>query len=289
MGWGGLGMMAFLALAHMWDATQLMGWGGLGMMAFLALAHMWDATQLMGWGGLGMMAFLALAHMWDATQLMGWGGLGMMAFLALAHMWDATQLMGWGGLGMMAFLALAHMGLASQAERPKPVVGHGKDVPQSQVETQLGTSRSQNKKLKTNGSVLWKYEANKANVDMIALLPHSHWSLLATLRVPQVFQVFRRQAFSLSTFPTFKRNFYLFKRYQFWKNFGSLLWQKQWKHHVNLPDREIKTFCSSSDLHPKTCKTTKYWKVANSENPWNIQTSKNSRVINGDVALLNVR
>ena len=33
----------------MLDATQLMGWGGVGMLTFLVLAHMFDATQLMGW------------------------------------------------------------------------------------------------------------------------------------------------------------------------------------------------------------------------------------------------
>ncbi len=40
-------------LAHMVDATQVRGWGGVGMMTFLALAHMCDATQLMGGGGWG--------------------------------------------------------------------------------------------------------------------------------------------------------------------------------------------------------------------------------------------
>ena len=35
------------------DATQVIGWGGVGMMTFLALAHMCDATQLIGWGGGG--------------------------------------------------------------------------------------------------------------------------------------------------------------------------------------------------------------------------------------------
>ena len=57
---------------------ELVGWGGLGMMTFFALAHMWHATQLLGWwGGLGMMTFFALAHMWHATQLLGWwGGVG---------------------------------------------------------------------------------------------------------------------------------------------------------------------------------------------------------------------
>ena len=32
----------------------VVGWGGLGMMTFFALAHMWHATQLLGWwGGVG--------------------------------------------------------------------------------------------------------------------------------------------------------------------------------------------------------------------------------------------
>ena len=29
----------------------VVGWGGLGMMTFFALAHMWHATQLLGWWG----------------------------------------------------------------------------------------------------------------------------------------------------------------------------------------------------------------------------------------------
>ena len=45
------------------------GWGGgVGMMTFLSLEHMWHATHL---------TFLALAHMWHATQVMGRvGGVG---------------------------------------------------------------------------------------------------------------------------------------------------------------------------------------------------------------------
>ena len=80
-----------------WYATG-QGWVG-GMITFLALAHMLDATQLVrgGWGG--MITFLALAHMLDATQLVrgGWGG--MITFLALAHMLDATQLVRGGWVG----------------------------------------------------------------------------------------------------------------------------------------------------------------------------------------------
>ena len=56
--------MTFLALAHMWHATQLMGRGGWWrFLMFFALAHMWHATQLIGWW---MMTFLAL-DMWHAT------------------------------------------------------------------------------------------------------------------------------------------------------------------------------------------------------------------------------
>ena len=35
-------------LRHWWGG---LGWGGVGMLTFLALAHMLDATQLMGWDG----------------------------------------------------------------------------------------------------------------------------------------------------------------------------------------------------------------------------------------------
>ena len=78
-------------------AIDGVGWGG--MLTFLALAHILDATQYVnvpctcthvgcyaidgvGWGG--MLTFLALAHMLDATQYVN------------VH---ATQLMGWGGVG----------------------------------------------------------------------------------------------------------------------------------------------------------------------------------------------
>ena len=64
VGWGGLGMMTFLALAHMFDATQ--------QDVSLGLAHMFDATQ--------QDVSLGLAHMFDATQqdvsCGGWGGVG---------------------------------------------------------------------------------------------------------------------------------------------------------------------------------------------------------------------
>ena len=49
-------------------------WGGVGILTFGELAHMFDATEVMGWGGVGILTFGELAHMFDATQVMGWGG-----------------------------------------------------------------------------------------------------------------------------------------------------------------------------------------------------------------------
>ena len=57
-------------LRKSWDGVGL-GWGG--VVTFLALAHMVDATQVMGSGGLGggvgMMTFLALAQKVSCTCL----------------------------------------------------------------------------------------------------------------------------------------------------------------------------------------------------------------------------
>ena len=39
-----------------------MGWGGVGMMTFLAYEHIFDATE--------MMSFLAYEHIFDATEMM---------------------------------------------------------------------------------------------------------------------------------------------------------------------------------------------------------------------------
>ena len=82
------------------DATQVVGWGGVGMITFLALAHMVGAVQhhvsctcthgwcyatscflhLHTWLVLRNIKFLALAHMVGATQHhevgWGWGGVG---------------------------------------------------------------------------------------------------------------------------------------------------------------------------------------------------------------------
>ena len=58
VGWGGVGMLTFLAHAHMLDATQ--------QDVSLGVAHMIDATQ--------QDVSLGLAHMFDATE--HWGGVG---------------------------------------------------------------------------------------------------------------------------------------------------------------------------------------------------------------------
>ena len=47
-----------------------------GMLTFLEVAHMVDATALIVWGGVGMLTFLEVAHIVDATALIGWGGVG---------------------------------------------------------------------------------------------------------------------------------------------------------------------------------------------------------------------
>ena len=55
-----------------------MGWGGNGMMTFLAHVHIFDATSeclscyteiMVGWGGDGMMTILAHVHIFDATSV----------------------------------------------------------------------------------------------------------------------------------------------------------------------------------------------------------------------------
>ena len=142
LGWGGVGMVTFLALAHMVGATQVMGWGGVGV----------------GWGGDdnvpctcthgrcyashgigGMITFLELAHRVGATQVMGWGGVGvgwggddnvpctcthgrcyatscslhLHTWSVLRKSWDGVGL-GWGGVGMITFLELANMVDATQ-------------------------------------------------------------------------------------------------------------------------------------------------------------------------------
>ena len=61
-----------------------MGWGGVGMMTFLAHEHIFDATEMCrslhmntslmlrrtGVGWVGMMTFLAHQHIFDATEMM---------------------------------------------------------------------------------------------------------------------------------------------------------------------------------------------------------------------------
>ena len=62
-----------------WSGNGL-GWVGLGMMTFLALAHMWHATQLMGggvgWGGDDVLGTCTHVTCYATDRVMGWGGLG---------------------------------------------------------------------------------------------------------------------------------------------------------------------------------------------------------------------
>ena len=110
---------------HTWSVLRnTMGWGGVGMITFFALAHMAGATQhhvpctcthgrcyATPWGGVGMITFFALSHMVGATQhhvpctcthgrcyatscflhLHTWSVLRNIMFLALAHMVGATR------------------------------------------------------------------------------------------------------------------------------------------------------------------------------------------------------
>ena len=67
--WAGVGgMLTFLALAHMLDATQVLGWGGGDVNVPCTCTHVGCYARC--WVGVGgMLTFLALAHMLDATQL----------------------------------------------------------------------------------------------------------------------------------------------------------------------------------------------------------------------------
>ena len=108
MGWGGVGMMTFLGLAHMVDATQVMGWGGVGMMTFLGLAHMVDDTQTgcfsrggVGWGGDDDVP-CTCTHVWCYAHgmfLSGWGGVGWGWWRSSdLHTWSMLR-KSWGGVG----------------------------------------------------------------------------------------------------------------------------------------------------------------------------------------------
>ena len=94
LGWGGVGdgNVPCTCTHGRCYASHGMGWGGvgwggvLGMVTFLALAHM------VGWGCYATSCSLQLAHMVGATQVMGlgWGGVGMITFLNL-HTWSVLR------------------------------------------------------------------------------------------------------------------------------------------------------------------------------------------------------
>ena len=73
LGWGGVGMVTFLALAHMVGATQVMGWGGVGV----------------GWGGDGNVPCTCTHGRCYATSC----SLHLHTWSVLRKSWD------WGGWG----------------------------------------------------------------------------------------------------------------------------------------------------------------------------------------------
>ena len=110
---------------YIYEVGVGLGWGGVGMVTFLELAHMVGATQHhvpctcthgrcyashgMGWGGDGKVPCTCTHGRCYATScslhLHTWSVLRNIMFLALAHMVGATQVMGWGGGGETTFVA----------------------------------------------------------------------------------------------------------------------------------------------------------------------------------------
>ena len=82
------GMITFLALAHMLDATQVVWGGGGGMITFLALARMLDATQMVWGGGGDDNVPCTCTHVGCCTNGLGWGGM----------IGCYTNGLGWGGV-----------------------------------------------------------------------------------------------------------------------------------------------------------------------------------------------
>ena len=97
--WVGVGgMLTFLALAHMLDATQDAGLGWGGCSRSLHLHTCWMLRKMLGWGGGDVNVPCTCTHVGCYARC--WVGVGvMLTFLALAHMLDATQDagLGWGG------------------------------------------------------------------------------------------------------------------------------------------------------------------------------------------------
>ena len=97
--WVGVGgVLTFLALAHMLDATQDAGLGWGGCERSLHLHTCWMLRKRLGWGGGDVNVPCTCTHVGCYARC--WVGVGgMLTLLALAHMLDATQDagLGWGG------------------------------------------------------------------------------------------------------------------------------------------------------------------------------------------------
>ena len=114
--WGG--MLTFLALAHMLDATQNagLGWGGSNVPC--TCTHVGCYARC--WVGVGgMLTFLALAHMLDATQDagLGWGEVNVPCTCThvgcYARCWVGVGGMltgGWGGEDVNVPCTCTHVG-----------------------------------------------------------------------------------------------------------------------------------------------------------------------------------
>ena len=79
MGWGGHDDVPCTCTHGRCYASHGVGWGGVGLMTFLALAtltwHAWSMLRNRWWGGVGCKSIVDLARMVNATQQMvGWCG-----------------------------------------------------------------------------------------------------------------------------------------------------------------------------------------------------------------------
>ena len=96
--WGGVGMLPFLELAHMVNATSSVGFGvGWGCCRSLNLHTLWMLRLLwgLGWGG-DVTVPCTCAHGRCYVFCGVWGAVGMLPFLELAHMVDTTSSVGFG-------------------------------------------------------------------------------------------------------------------------------------------------------------------------------------------------
>ena len=107
LGWGGVGMVTFLELAHMVGATQVMGWGGVGVGWGGDDNVLWTCTHGrcyashgigVGWGGDDNVLWTCTHGRCYASHGMGWGGDGNVPCTCTHGRCYASHGMGWGGV-----------------------------------------------------------------------------------------------------------------------------------------------------------------------------------------------